>query len=379
MCGVYVATFSIESASTRKRALAHSRDGLCRVGVDYSSTNTDARASATERVRAMSRIDVYLESHDSKYADGDTIRGEVVVCVEREDAPFEHTGVVLNAIGTAQLRVSDKSVTIIESLFISVDPVTILDVNLVLAPPGRLGIGMHSFPFSFALRGTRGREVYETFHGQNTQIVYAIDAEIVRPILRGGSLSTGMCEFLVETKPDADDCEACARSSAVAFEITEEQQDLGPAPGALATEGFMIRGVLDRTSWFLEEAITGTIKVERSAAPLKAIEIELCRVEGCSTTEGQVMTETSPVQFTQVVHGDCVRGSDIPIHVVIPRLFACPSVQSSSFSIAFMLRVLCIFEPLTPGNKEPVAVRAIPIQLYRGGTQCVEEDTALRH
>jgi len=347
---------------------------------DYSSSAAPyTHARANDRARAMSRIDVYLESHDSKYADGDTIRGEVVVCVEREDAPFEHTGVVLNAIGTAQLRVSDKSVTIIESLFISVDPVTILDVNLVLAPPGRLGIGMHTFTFSFALRGTRGQEMYETFHGQNTQIVYAIDAEIIRPILRGGSLSTGMCEFLVETKPDEDDCEACACASAVAFEITEEQQDLGPAPGALATEGFLIRGVLDRTSWFLEEAITGTITVERSAAPLKAIEIELCRIEGCSTTEGQVMTETSPVQFTQVVDGDCARGSEIPIHVVIPRLFTCPSVQASSFSVAFMLRVLCIFEPLTPGNKEPVAVRAIPIQLYRGGNQCVEEDTALRH
>lgn len=327
----------------------------------------------------MSRIDVYLESHDSKYVAEDVVRGEVVVCVEREDAPFEHHGVVLNACGTAQMRVSDRSVSIIESLFISVDPVTILDVNAVLAPPGRLGVGKHAFAFAFTLRAARGREVYETFHGQNTQIVYAIDAEIVRPILRGGSLSTGMCEFLVETKADDDACEARACASAAAFEITEDQQDLGPAPGALATEGFLIRGVLDRTSWFLEEAITGSITVVRSAAPLKAIEIELCRVEGCSTTEGQVMTETSPVQFTQVVDGDCVRGGEIPIHVVIPRLFTCPSVQASSFSIAFMLRVLCIFEPLTPGNKEPVAVRAIPIQLYRGGSQCVEQDTALRH
>ena len=36
-------------------------------------------------------------------------------------------------------------------------------------------------------------------------------------------------------------------------------------------------------------------------------------------------------------------------------------------SVSFMLRVLCVFEPMNPGNKEPVAVRAIPIQLYRGG------------
>ncbi len=80
-----------------------------------------------------------------------------------------------------------------------------------------------------------------------------------------------------------------------------------------------------------------------------------------------MLTETTPVQFSQVVDGDCPRGVEIPIHMVIPRLFTCPSVQAPTFSVSFMLRVLCVFEPMNPGNKEPVAVRAIPIQLYRGG------------
>jgi hypothetical protein len=172
---------------------------------------------------------------------------------------------------------------------------------------------------------------------------------------------------LIESVADVDDAANVDASCEAAFEITEDGQNLGPAPGALATEGFMVRGSFDKTSWFLEEAITGKLTVERAAMPLKGIEIELCRIEGCSTTEGQVVSETSSVQFTQIADGDCPRGMEIPIHVVIPRLFACPSVQAPTFSIAFMLRVLCIFEPLNPGNKEPVAVRAIPIQLYRGG------------
>ena len=36
-----------------------------------------------------------------------------------------------------------------------------------------------------------------------------------------------------------------------------------------------------------------------------------------------MLTETTPVQFSQVVDGDCPRGVEIPIHMVIPRLFTC--------------------------------------------------------
>ena len=328
-----------------------------------------ARARVYASTRAgMSRVDVFLDAVDSKYRAGDVVRGEVVATIEREDAPFNHQGVVVTACGSVAMRVGEGRVTMLEALFTSVDPVSVLDVQSVLAPPGRLATGVHKFPFSLPLRAfPASMPVYETFHGQNTQVVYAIDAEVARPILRGGSLTTGMCEFLVESTPDEEDAENVRARGRVEFEITEEQQDLGPAPGALATEGFLVRGYFDKTSWFLEEAITGALTVVRSAAPLKAIEIELCRIEGCTTSEGQALSETSPVQFTQVADGDCARGTEIPIHFVIPRLFTCPSVQAATFSISFMLRVLCVFEPINPGNKEPVAVRAIPIQLYRGG------------
>ena len=331
------------------------------------SVSNDGDASRA-RGRRMSRVDVFLESNDSKYREGEVVRGEVVVCIEREDAPFQHNGIVLTAVGNVQLRAGDSTVGMLESLFITIDPVTVLDVSLVLAPPGRLMVGMHKFAFQFTLQSfPRSTPMYETFHGQNTQVVYALEAEAGRPILRGGSLTTGMCEFLVESKPDEEEAATVDASEVMSFEITEEQQDLGPAPGPLASEGFLIRGSFDKTCWFLEQAITGRLTVERAASPLKSIEIELCRIEGCNTVEGQVLTETTPVQFSQVVDGDCPRGVEIPIHMVIPRLFTCPSVQAPTFSVSFMLRVLCVFEPMNPGNKEPVAVRAIPIQLYRGG------------
>jgi hypothetical protein len=81
----------------------------------------------------MSRVDVFLESSDSKYRERDVVRGEAVVRVEREDAPFAHNGVLLTACGNVQLRVGDSSVSVLESLFMVVEPVRVLDVSLVLA------------------------------------------------------------------------------------------------------------------------------------------------------------------------------------------------------------------------------------------------------
>ena len=175
------------------------------VSVIPSARNFEARESvsndgdASRSRRRMSRVDVFLESNDSKYREGDVVRGEVVVCIEREDAPFQHNGIVLTAVGNVQLRAGDSAVGMLESLFITIDPVTVLDVSLVLAPPGRLMVGISIISLSvYAAEFPRSTPMYETFHGQNTQVVYALEAEAGRPILRGGSLTTGMCEFLVE-------------------------------------------------------------------------------------------------------------------------------------------------------------------------------------
>jgi len=42
------------------------------------------------------------------------------------------------------------------------------------------------------------------------------------------------------------------------------------------------------------------------------------------------MSETSTVQFTQIAEGNVSLGLRIPIHVVLPRLYCCPSVQAGA-------------------------------------------------
>ena len=57
--------------------------------------------------------------------------------------------------------------------------------------------------------------------------MYAVSAEVCRPVLRGGSLETGLCEFVVETRVNEDSLRTVPASSPVNFELTEDGQELG--------------------------------------------------------------------------------------------------------------------------------------------------------
>ena len=70
---------------------------------------------------------------------------------------------------------------------------------------------------------------------------------------------------------------------------------------------------------------------------LKKIEVELERVETVISAEGTRSTESSAVQFTQIVDdgADVSENVRVPIHVTFPRLYACPSVAHATLSVGF--------------------------------------------
>uniref|UniRef100_A0A7S0SS58 Uncharacterized protein n=1 Tax=Mantoniella antarctica TaxID=81844 RepID=A0A7S0SS58_9CHLO len=319
-------------------------------------------------VRQLSTaVDIHLDASDSTYRTGAAVRGHVVVTVNPYDAPFAHNGITLQAVGSVQLALGDSSVGILEALFSSIKPVPLLDHNLALAPAGRLPEGITRIPFEFPLTSASSSSpLFDTFHGANIQIMYAVSAEVVRPVLRGGSLSTGLCEFLVETAVDVDGSRAVSGAAPLHFEISGEGQEFGSGGGTLHAQGLDIRGCLDKSACFIEQPLTGHITVEKCPARVLSIDLELCRIEGCTTAEGSNVSETSVVQRTQVADGNASLGLEIPIHVVLPRLYCCPSIQARTFSVSFLVRVMVVFASSVPGAANPVAVRTLPIRLVRG-------------
>jgi hypothetical protein len=61
----------------------------------------------------------------------------------------------------------------------------------------------------------------------------------------------------------------------------------------------------------------------------------------------------------QIGHGNVGRNVDIPIHMLLPRLFVCPSVDTNVFSVGFEVNVNVVFDD------NFVASESIPLTVCR--------------
>jgi hypothetical protein len=90
--------------------------------------------------------------------------------------------------------------------------------------------------------------------------------------------------------------------------------------------------------------MAGHIQVESSTHAIKSISTQLVRVETITATnEGQSMREASEVQSIQAANGSVCKGIQVPLHMVLPRLFCAPVAIFQTFKVIF-LRDPCLFQ-----------------------------------
>ena len=53
--------------------------------------------------------------------------------------------------------------------------------------------------------------------------------------------------------------------------------------------------------------------------------------------------EASEIQNIQIGDGNIFRGLPVPMHMVFPRLFSCPTVISQLFKIEFEVNLIVVF------------------------------------
>lgn len=148
---------------------------------------------------------------------------------------------------------------------------------------------------------------------------------------------------------------------------------LGPQRSSLPR--FLIRGHLDNTTCVVSRPLTGEVVVESSDVPIKSIELQLIRVETCGKELCHVLLvslecfnwnffniqyfvssffqfgdaccemsscpgcaegyarDATEIQNIQIAEGDVCRGLPIPIYMVFPRLFTCPTLETTNFKV----------------------------------------------
>lgn len=101
----------------------------------------------------------------------------------------------------------------------------------------------------------------------------------------------------------------------------------------------------------LGEPFTGDILVEQCDAIIRSIELQLVRVETCGCAEGyakdgmcvrstysrvliiMLLYLATEIQNIQIGDGDISRNVPIPIYMIFPRLFTCPTLITTNFKI----------------------------------------------
>jgi len=292
-------------------------------------------------------LDLRLKKVNKVYHEGDTVSGVVVIQSKTE---VKHEGISLTMDGAVNLQLSSKSVGLFDAFYNSVKPIQLLSCTIEMAKPGKIPTGRTEIPFEFPLRPKGTKTLYETYHGVFVNIQYLLRCEMKRSLLNK-DLSK-VQEFIVEYKADAEK----AVSKPITFTITPDSMQNVKEKAKIPR--FQVRGHLTSTVCCLTQPFTGELTIEHCDSPIKSIELQLVRMETCGCAEGYAKDATE-IQNIQIGEGDVCRGVSIPIYMIFPRLFTCPTLITSNFKVEFEVNIVIVFQ------NDHLINENFPIQLTR--------------
>ncbi|NP_001134104.1 vacuolar protein sorting-associated protein 26C [Salmo salar] len=292
-------------------------------------------------------LDIRLKRANKVYHEGEVLAG-VVAIVSKE--AVQHQGITLTMEGIVNLQLSSKSVGVFEAFYNSVKPIQLITSNIEVVKQGKVPGGKTEIPFEFPLHTKGNKVLYETYHGVFVNIQYTLRCDMKRSLLAKDLSKT--CEFMVHSLPQ----KAKLQPTPVDFTITPETLQNVRERSLLPK--FLIRGHLDATNCVITKPLTGELVVESSDVAIKSIELQLVRVETCGCAEGYARDATE-IQNIQIAEGDVCHSLPIPIYMVFPRLFTCPTLETINFKVEFEVNVVIVL------HDEHLITENFPLKLCR--------------
>ena len=291
-------------------------------------------------------LDIKLKKASKVYKEGEVVKGAVVV---NSKGDMNHNGITLSMEGSVTLQLSAKSVGMFEAFYNSLKPIQLVSYTLDIVKPGKFPNGTTEISFEMPLRAKAGKKLYETYHGVFVNIMYTLRADMKRSILNKDLQRVS--EFIVEYS-DGDKADVNPVDFIVSPQSLENVKDRANIPD------FHVSGKIESVNCCISKPFCGELTVERSSAIIRSIELQLVRVETCGCAEGYARDPTE-IQNIQIAEGDVCRGVAIPIYMVFPRLFTCPTLSTSNFKIEFEANVVIIFQD------DHLVTENFPIKLTR--------------
>jgi hypothetical protein len=230
----------------------------------------------------------------------------------------------------------------------------LINYTLELSKAGKFPAKRTEIPFEIPLRTkANNKHLYETYHGVFINIQYFIKVEMKRNFLNNNILK--QTEINIITPPHS---ELAEKATEKRVEFTVKPDSLTNVKEKTKIPNFNITGVIDSTVCCVQRPISGHFILNECEAPVRSIELQLLRIETCGCVEGYAKDITE-IQNIQIGEGDVPRGIAIPIYMIFPRLFTCPTLLTTNFKIEFDLNLVVVFED----NK--LITETFPLKLTR--------------
>ncbi|XP_044762606.1 vacuolar protein sorting-associated protein 26C isoform X3 [Coccinella septempunctata] len=262
-------------------------------------------------------VDVIVKRADKIYYEGELVSGIIQISASTD---VKHEGIILTMEGAVNLQISSRNAGIIDAFYNSVKPIILVNSTCEISSGSRIPAGITQIPFQIPLKAKTNRTLYETYHGVYVNICYTLRCDMKRSFLSKDIQKTQ--EFLVQCKHSI--LPSVRETRGVEINLTPQS--------ILGAPDFHLAGKLDSTYCNISRPFKGHLELKKCSVPLRSLEIQLVRVETCGCAEG-FAKESTEIQNIQIGDGDLPLNTKIPIYMIFPRLFTCPTLVEHNFKI----------------------------------------------
>eukprot|EP01061_Rhynchopus_euleeides_P003602 TRINITY_DN12878_c1_g1_i1.p1 TRINITY_DN12878_c1_g1~~TRINITY_DN12878_c1_g1_i1.p1 ORF type:complete len:351 (+),score=142.09 TRINITY_DN12878_c1_g1_i1:92-1054(+) len=311
----------------------------------------------------MASMEVRLDRFGGIFSKGETVKGVVLV---HSKGGISHNGLMVRAEGALALQLSPKAVGIFEAFYNTIAPLKLLSLEIPVITDGKLPDGTTEIPFEFTLNEKEGGVgLLETYHGVFVNVNYSITAELQRGMFAKTLTETLTFNVRNPGQCFSEDFVKPGTSSAVDFSISPKTLRNVKKASMSHIPQFQVTGRLDASKCDISRPLTGHVRLGTCSQRIKSIELQLVRVEYCAASEtssqntAQVAKEATEIQNIQVADGNIPQNLDIPLFMIFPRWFTCPTLKANNFKVEFEVNLVILLED----NHQ--ITENFPIKLYR--------------
>jgi len=288
-------------------------------------------------------VTVSLDDFNKTYLIPESITGNVlIISKEKQTVQINLKIIIIGFFTLKNLKFNPPQAKI----------VTFFEKSIQVPTSGYLLKGANNtYPFKFPLIPDGNSKFYETYHGVSVSVSYDLYAE-VKTMQKYTSKKT---RIIINVPGSGIDKNFNKNYVSYDFKMTPELIEKKDIPEKDMPK-FLIDVHINTINCNIDSPFNGYIIVRNCSLPIKSLELQFLR---CEKVISSGVVESSEIQNLQIGDGDVNKDIEIPLFMIFPRIFCCPTLIDKEAEIKFEMNVIIVL------NNGMVILENFPVNLYR--------------